>query len=79
MTFWVLGFSNLCAKIVSRVVQVIEEKRKSTHLHVAKYPVGLEELVQDFERCFSKTTGTVGIFGLGGSGKTTLSKELFFI
>ncbi|XP_059065049.1 disease resistance protein Roq1 isoform X2 [Cryptomeria japonica] len=68
---------DLCEKIVSRVVQVVQEKEKSIPLHVAKYPIGLGEVVQDFERCCSKTVGIVGIFGLGGSGKTTLAKELF--
>ncbi|XP_057850299.2 disease resistance protein Roq1 [Cryptomeria japonica] len=68
---------NLCEEIVSRVVQVVQEKEKSIPLHAAKYPVGLAELVQDFERSCSKTAGVVGIFGLGGSGKTTLGKELF--
>ncbi|GLJ33364.1 hypothetical protein SUGI_0671230 [Cryptomeria japonica] len=76
------------------VAAVQKEVRRKTPLYVAEYPVGLNNLVEDFQRrCLDELVEdfdnqckqgegkdkarVVGIFGLGGSGKTTLAKELF--
>ncbi|XP_057829873.1 disease resistance protein Roq1 isoform X2 [Cryptomeria japonica] len=68
----------LCKKVVSAV---LKEVKKTHLLEVAKSPVGLNELVEDFERrcCLNteESGNILGIYGMGGSGKTTLAKELY--
>ncbi|XP_057817412.2 disease resistance protein Roq1-like isoform X1 [Cryptomeria japonica] len=77
-----------CQTIVAAVQKEVQRK---TPLQVAQYPVALNNLVNDFERhcleelvqdfesqCWLRDKAkAVGIFGMGGAGKTTLVKELF--
>ncbi|KAH9291159.1 hypothetical protein KI387_043651, partial [Taxus chinensis] len=60
---------------------VLREVQLRKPLYVAKYPVGLDEIVADFDaHCLQKgeeEAKIIGIFGTRGSGKTTLASELF--
>jgi hypothetical protein len=72
-------------ELLDRLVQRILKEVPKPPLFVAKYKIGLQEKLDDFERTvLSQLEGqgqlqakVVGIVGSGGIGKSTLAKEFF--
>ncbi|GLJ46125.1 hypothetical protein SUGI_0971620 [Cryptomeria japonica] len=66
---------------VMNVVNRVLTELKKDRLDVAKHPVGLDETEKDFhEKIALQSSGPiqiVGIYGMGGMGKTTLAKRLY--
>ncbi|XP_021810265.1 TMV resistance protein N-like [Prunus avium] len=69
------------SKFIHNIVEEISLRTSNrTYLKVAKYPVGLESRVQDMDKllCVGKTdVRMVGIWGIGGIGKTTIAKAVY--
>eukprot|EP00253_Pinus_taeda_P005227 PITA_05227 len=71
----------LLDKVVKRLLEIL--KKEKPDLHVAKYPTGLDEKLRDFEdkvglqQQQSGRSQMLGIWGLGGIGKSTLAREFY--
>ncbi|CAL5195447.1 unnamed protein product [Lathyrus oleraceus] len=67
-------------ELVKKIVEAILPKLDNTSLPITDFPVGLEFHVKQVVQLIKKQPGDVsmvGIWGMGGSGKTTVAKAIY--
>ncbi|KAF7848244.1 hypothetical protein BT93_L2156 [Corymbia citriodora subsp. variegata] len=71
------------AKIIRRIVKEVSSRlERTTPLHVAEYPVGIDSRVKEVKSLLQKESDDddvlmIGLWGPGGIGKTTLAKAIY--
>ncbi|XP_062028206.1 disease resistance protein RUN1-like [Rosa rugosa] len=69
------------AEFINSIVDEICSQLTTPYLNLAVYPVGIESRVEDISKCLGvgldNDVRMVGIWGMGGIGKTTVAKAIY--
>ncbi|KAM5575342.1 hypothetical protein ABKV19_014347 [Rosa sericea] len=69
------------AEFIKRIAHEISTLLNNTYVHVAVYPVGIDSRIEDISNSLCEgvddNVRMIGIWGMGGSGKTSVAKAIY--